>query len=115
MKRAVVTCLALGVVASVSIAAPARSTHDLTPPETSITAGPALRTTDTTPRFAFSSSEKRSRFVCKRDGGRFKPCTSPKTLKPLPYGRHGFYVRAIDEFGNKDATAAAHSFKVVRR
>jgi hypothetical protein len=32
-----------------------------------------------------------------------------------PYGRHGFYVRAIDEFGNKDATAAAHSFKVVRR
>ena len=78
------------------------------------TPAPATRTTDTTPRFTFSSNEKKSRFVCKRDGKGFSPCDSPKTLKRLSYGRHGFYVRAIDPFANKDPTAAAYTFKVVR-
>lgn len=94
---------------------PAIPTHDTIPPVTSITSGPGARTTDTTPRFRFSSNEKNSRFVCKRDGKRFSVCSSPKTLKPLAYGRHGFYVRAIDPFGNRDATAAAYTFKVVRQ
>jgi hypothetical protein len=93
--------------------APAQAGHDRTPPQTYITKGPGARTTDTTPKFRFSASEA-SNFVCKRDGKRFAPCSSPKTLKPLSYGRHGFYVRAIDAFGNRDATAAAYGFKVVR-
>ncbi len=113
MKRALATILALSAIVAWG-AAPALSGHDKTPPQTFITGGPGARTTDTTPRFTFASSEKLSRFVCKRDGKRFTPCSSPKTLKPLAYGRHGFYVRAIDRFDNKDASAAAYSFKVVR-
>lgn len=96
------------------VAAPAWSGHDKTPPQTTITSGPASRTTDTSPTFRFASNEKNSRFVCKRDGKRFSPCNSPKRLKPLSYGRHGFYVRAIDPFFNRDPTAAAYTFKVVR-
>jgi large repetitive protein len=105
----VLTLVALG-----SAVVPAWTGHDKTPPQTFINSGPGARTTDTTPRFTFSSSEKNSRFVCKRDGKGFSPCDSPKTLKPLSRGRHGFYVRAIDAFANKDATAAAYVFKVVR-
>jgi hypothetical protein len=107
----------LTLVAAGSLALPAMpafSGHDKTPPQTSITSGPGKRTTDTTPRFAFAANEKKSRFVCKRDGKSFSPCDSPKTLKRLSYGRHGFYVRAIDPFANRDPTAAAYTFKVVR-
>lgn len=104
---------ALVTIATMAVAAPALSLHDGTPPSTYITKGPGVRTTDTTPKFRFSASEP-ANFVCKRDGKRFAACTSPKTLKPLSYGRHGFYVRAIDAFGNRDPTAAAYSFKVTR-
>ena len=106
--------LALALVGSVAVPAIVLSGHDKTPPRTRIDSGPGSRTTDKTPRFTFSSNEKNSRFVCKRDGKGFSPCDSPKTLKPLAYGRHGFYVRAIDAYANKDATAAAYTFKVVR-
>jgi len=103
----------LVTIATMALAAPALSVHDQTPPQTSITKGPGSRTTDTTPKFRFSASEP-SNFVCKRDGKAFAPCESPKTLKPLSYGRHGFYVRAIDAFSNIDPTAAAYTFKVAR-
>ena len=108
-RTGVLTLVALG-----SVVVPAWPGHDKTPPQTFINSGPGSRTTDKTPRFTFSSNEKKARFVCKRDGKGFSPCSSPKTLKPLSYGRHGFYVRAIDPFANKDATAAAYAFKVVR-
>ncbi len=115
--RAARNCARIGVLALAlagSVAVPAWTGHDKTPPQTRIDSGPGSRTTDKTPRFTFSSNEKKSRFVCKRDGKGFSPCESPKTLKPLSYGRHGFYVRAIDAFANKDPTAAAYVFKVVR-
>ncbi len=103
----------LVTIATMAVAAPALSVHDKTPPETYITKGPGTRTTDRTPKFKFSASEA-ANFVCKRDGKSFAPCESPKVLKQLSYGRHGFYVRAIDAVGNRDATAAAYSFKVAR-
>jgi hypothetical protein len=104
---------ALVTIATGALAAPALSGHDRTPPETYITKGPGARTTDTTPKFRFSASEA-ANFLCKRDGKSFAACSSPKTLKPLSYGRHGFYVRAVDAFGNRDPTAAAYTFKVKR-
>ena len=104
----------LAVLAVGSMAIPAWSGHDKDPPQTTISGAPSKRTTDKTPRFTFFADEKKSRFVCKRDGKRFAPCDSPKTIGPLAYGRHGFYVRAIDPFANRDATAAAYTFKVVR-
>lgn len=104
-----VTCVAAGWLAP-----QARSGHDQTPPQTYITAGPPVRTTDRTPSFSFAASEQAARFVCKLDARPFKPCTSPKTLRRLARGRHGFYVKAIDAFSNKDATADAYRFKVVK-
>ena len=107
--------VAVLAVAALGSAVPAMSGHDKTPPKTFITGGPGARTTDRTPTFTFSSNERKARFVCKRDSGSFVPCRSPKTLKSLSRGRHGFYVRAIDPFDNRDATAAAYVFKVVKR
>jgi lipoprotein-anchoring transpeptidase ErfK/SrfK len=114
--RARTTCTALITVALLggAIAVPSWSGHDNKPPQTTITAGPGARTTDRTPTFRFRSSEKNSRFVCKRDGKRFKPCRPPVTLRRLTRGRHGFYVRAIDKAFNRDPTAAAYGFKVVK-
>jgi hypothetical protein len=113
-RRGGFAALALAAIAMAGLAAPANSGHDRTPPQTAFSGGPGARTTDTTPKFRFFANEQNSSFVCKRDGKRFKPCRSPKTLKPLTYGRHGFYVKAIDPFGNVDATAAAYVFKVVK-
>ena len=105
----------LSVVCAAWLGGPAYATHQTTPPETTITRGPGARTTDTTPTFRFSSSKSPSNFECKIDGNRFKPCSSPKTYKGgLTYGRHGFYVKAIDAYGNIDPTAAAYTFKVKR-
>lgn len=116
MRRAllIIGLIAAGAAPAALVASPALSGHDATPPQTSITGGPGARTTDRTPTFTFASSEKLSRFVCKRDGERFSPCSSPVTLGRLARGRHGFYVRAIDRFDNRDTSAAAYGFKVVR-
>ena len=89
--------------------------HDNTPPQTFIDGGPKARTPDRTPTFSFSANEAQSRFLCKLDGSGFSPCTSPKTYGKLSRGRHGFYVKALDPFSNVDATAAAYSFKVVKK
>jgi hypothetical protein len=114
MKKAA-SLASLGTLCLIWAAAPAQATHTTTPPITSITHGPGSRTTDTTPKFRFESNKNPSSFVCKVDGAKFKPCTSPKVYKHgLTYGRHGFYVKAIDAYGNIDRTAAAYSFKIVR-
>ena len=114
MRRGGTIVLAVALAAAIGGASASLAGHDKTPPKTFIDGGPGARTADRTPTFSFSSNERKARFVCKRDSGGFSPCGSPKTLKQLPYGRHGFYVRAIDPFDNRDATAAAYVFKVVK-
>jgi CSLREA domain-containing protein len=79
-------------------------------------------TTDRTPTFRFRAIEPlllRStlqtggvRFQCRLDRGRFRGCTSPKTLKKLDFGKHVFEVRAIDAAGNVDPTPARRRFAV---
>jgi Ca2+-binding RTX toxin-like protein len=87
---------------------------DETPPETSISSGPAEGSTvdDPTPSFAFSSSETGSSFECQLDGGGFAACSSPYTTAALADEPHTFYVRATDAADNTDATPAARSFTV---
>ena len=85
---------------------------DTTPPVTTINAGPAGLTNDSTPTFAFSSNETGSTFQCKVDGGAFGPCTSPRQTSNLGDGAHTFYVRAIDQAHNVDATPASRPFTV---
>jgi hypothetical protein len=88
---------------------------DTTPPNTSITAGPAGFLRSTTARFSFASTEAGSRFECRLDTAAFTGCGSPKGYAGLSQARHTFAVRAIDSAGNVEATAAARSFTVDTR
>ena len=82
-------------------------TAETIPPQASITGGPAQGsfTKDTTPTFTFAvtnpARDAGSTFVCRVDGGAFKPCNSPYTTPPLSNGTHVFFVRAIDAPGNE--------------
>lgn len=86
-------------------------TVDATPPETTITSGPANGATVTAaPTFAFSS-EPSATFQCSVDGGGFAACTSPFT-PTLSDGARSFAVRAVDAVGNLDPTPATRSFTI---
>ena len=84
---------------------------DLTPPQTTITSGPANLTKATRASFAFSS-EAGATFACSLDGAAYKACRSPTTLKGLSQGRHTFRVRATDRAGNVDPTPAVWRWKI---
>ena len=85
---------------------------DTTPPNTTITSGPASSTTSTSAGFAFSSSESGSSFECMLDSGSWGSCSSPKAYSGLSVGAHQFSVRAKDAAGNVDATPANQSWTV---
>jgi hypothetical protein len=86
--------------------ASARFTVDTTrPPLPAITGKPEATTTAKSATFVFSDSESGARLLCRRDGARFSPCTSPKTYTSLSLGLHRFDVEAIDAVGNVSAPA----------
>lgn len=87
---------------------------DTTPPDTSITAGPAAGSTinDPTPEFSFSSTEAGSTFKCRVDSAPFANCTSPHVTATLGDGPHTFQVYATDSSNNADPTPASRSFTV---
>jgi DNA-binding beta-propeller fold protein YncE len=85
----------------------------ISPPQTTITAGPSGQTTDRTPTFRFTSNEAHSSFQCKLDGRPYGSCTSPKTYDQLAFGRHVLKVRARDAVGTVDPTPATRAFKVI--
>jgi hypothetical protein len=85
---------------------------DTTPPDTTITSGPANPTTSTSASFAFSSSETGSTFECKLDSGAYGACTSPKSYSGLSTGSHAFSVRATDAAGNTDASPATWTWTI---
>jgi N,N-dimethylformamidase beta subunit-like, C-terminal/Domain of unknown function (DUF4082)/Bacterial Ig-like domain/Bacterial Ig domain/Purple acid Phosphatase, N-terminal domain len=91
-------------------------TVDATAPNTTISSGPSGGTTSPTPTFGFSSSEQNSTFQCRFDSAAFAPCSGTgATHTPtaaLSEGAHTFSVRAVDQFGNIDATPATRSFSV---
>jgi hypothetical protein len=84
---------------------------DRTPPRTRIVSGPARVGYERLAKFRFASSEAQSSFRCKLDGKRWKNCRSPYRLTVRP-GRHLLKVRAIDRFGNADATPARFGWRV---
>jgi hypothetical protein len=86
---------------------------DETPPQTTITSGPAATTTSVDATFTFSANEVGSTFECSLDGAAFEPCESPVELSDLALGSHTFEVRATDVAGNADDTPASHTWEVV--
>lgn len=89
-------------------------TVDATAPDTSIGSGPTGATTARRARFAFSSPEANARFECRLDSGSWAACTSPAAYTRLPRRRHTFEVRALDPFGNADASPASRRWSVER-
>jgi hypothetical protein len=88
------------------------STKDRTPPDTTISGGPAATTTATGASFSFLSSESGSTFNCKLDSGRWSRCKPPRAYTGLAATPHQFAVRAIDRAGNVDPTPATWSWTV---
>ncbi len=86
-------------------------TVDATPPDTSVTGGPATLTKAKTAQIQFSASEA-STFQCSLDGAAASACTSPLNLSGLGLGTHLLTVVATDGYGNVDATAATFSWTV---
>jgi hypothetical protein len=95
-------------------ATPARYswTIDVTPPETSIDAGPADPTNSTTAAFSFSADESGSTFACSLDGASFAACSSPVEYAGLTPGAHELRVEATDRAGNADPNPASYFWLV---
>ncbi|MFP2930260.1 Ig-like domain-containing protein [Pyxidicoccus sp. 3LG] len=87
-------------------------TVDLTPPDTEIRSAPANPSNTATATFTFGSGEVGVRFECSLDSVLFTECVSPQTFEALPEGSHTFHVRARDEAGNRDPSAASHTWVV---
>ncbi|MEX2255948.1 MAG: Ig-like domain-containing protein, partial [Acidimicrobiia bacterium] len=87
-------------------------TVDNTAPNTTITANPADPSNTSAPSFSFTSTEGGSTFEVRLDGGSWSASTTPKTYSGLAEGSHTFDVRATDEAGNQDASAATYTWSV---
>ncbi|WP_239618169.1 S-layer homology domain-containing protein [Cohnella mopanensis] len=81
-------------------------------PDTTIVTGPDSLTNSVNAAFSFTSNKNGGTYECNLDGTAFLPCSSPLTLNNLAYGDHVLLVRAIDAFGNVDATPASYTWKI---
>jgi trypsin len=84
---------------------------DETAPESRIIGGPKKKTKKKKVKFTFSANDPTATFECKVDRGFFEPCASPTKAKGRKKGKHSFLVRAIDEFGNVEATPTERKWK----
>ncbi len=84
---------------------------DLTPPDTTIGAGPSGAVALASASFTFTASED-STFECSLDSASFTACTSPATFTGLAQGSHTFAVRATDLVGHVDASPATATWTV---
>jgi hypothetical protein len=82
------------------------------PANTAIVSGPARRTANRRPTFAFSSTQVRSKFQCRLDRRDWRRCRSPYTTPRLRLGRHVFRVRAVTG-GRTERTPAVRRFRVI--
>jgi hypothetical protein len=99
-------------VPSTSESMPVKVLYDGTPPPVAIDSSPGANSNDSTPTFAFSSSDGSATFECSVNGGGFAACSSPRTLTTQSDGSHSFAVRAIDAAGNHSSTAASDTWIV---
>ena len=83
--------------------------NDTTPPDTTITEGPAETVGNDSATFSFSASEE-STFECRLDEEDFTSCDSGITYTGLSLGSHTFEVQATDEAGNVEIDPASHTW-----
>jgi hypothetical protein len=86
-------------------------TIDATPPDTTVTDGPANNSSPNV-SFSFTSNEAGATFACRMDSGSWQACTSPRSYTNLAAGSHTFQVRATDAAGNTDPTPAQYTWTV---
>jgi len=67
-------------------------------------------TNQPTMTIAFAADQANATFLCSVDNAALAPCFSPVTYSGLPEGAHNFIVKAIDAYGNMDATGASHAW-----
>jgi parallel beta-helix repeat protein len=89
---------------------------DTTAPETSLVSAPVSGTMQTTASFRFTGSDNATAvgFECRLSGvdADWVDCSSPVTYDAVPVGVNTFEVRAVDYFGNRDATPATHVWTI---
>lgn len=87
---------------------------DANAPQTTIDGGPTGTVAENDATFTFSSSEPTgATFKCKLDAEpTFTTCSSPRTYNDLADGSHTFQVKATDQHGNEDATAASQTWTI---
>jgi hypothetical protein len=108
-----VLALAAGVIAvGVGVPQAASSGADTSDPDSWITSGPQVMTTQTGATFTFTASEAGVSFKCALDGAAFTACSSPKSYSGLAKGRHRFFVKATDAAGNADTSPALYTSAV---
>ncbi len=78
------------------------------PPETTID---KVKVKGDDVKVKFSANESAT-FKCKLDKGKYKNCTAPKKYKNLDSGKHKIKVKATDDAGNTDNSAAKEKFEV---
>jgi Ca2+-binding RTX toxin-like protein len=86
----------------------------LPPPETSAIVGGRKVHKNEKLVFAFAASVSSATFEYAIDGGPYRPCTSPLTIKSrkLSVGKHTLSVRAVQPAGNPDPTPSTIVMKI---
>ena len=91
-------------------------TIDSQAPTTTIETKPAALVNSGTASFTFSGADAGgsglASFECRRDGGAWGVCTSPRDYTGLGDDSHSFEVKAVDQAGNADATPASFAWTV---
>jgi ELWxxDGT repeat protein len=88
---------------------------DTTPPDTTITSGPADGATVTANTVTFGIAGTvgdTDHLECSLDGAAYRTCTSPATFSGLTTGSHTVSFRAVDAVGNIDLTPVTRTFTV---
>ncbi len=106
---------ALVASGSSGIWVPEAAIADTKAPDTEITRKPGKRGSKRRVSFGYRSSEDGSSFECRIDSRAWRPCDSSGKRYRLSRRRHKFRVAAIDRSGNPDPTAAAYTFRIVKR
>ncbi len=89
---------------------------DAAAPETTIALSPAAQSGSSIATFRFTGSDAGGAtvFQCSLDGAAFTACGASATFTNLSLGSHTLLVRAVDGWGNADATPATYTWSVTQ-